>query len=108
SSETTAVARGRRTYQLNCATCHGIDRRGDAQRIYPSLVGVADRRTREAVGGIIAHGVGTMPAQPALSEQERNDLVAFLFGDTPTRGADDDAEREREREPLATPYAFGG
>ncbi len=105
SAETTAAARGRRTYQLNCATCHGIDRRGDAQRIFPSLVGVADRHTRDDVAGFIAHGKGTMPANPALSEQERQDLVAFLFGDAPAPAA---AVSDAERSPVDTPYAFGG
>lgn len=105
SSETTAVARGRRSYQLNCAACHGVDRKGDAQRVFPALVGVETRHSREAVDGFIAHGKGTMPAQPALGEQERRDIVAFLFGDTPDASA---AASQGERPAGDIPYAFGG
>lgn len=105
SSESTAVARGRRSYQLNCAACHGVDRRGDVQRVFPALTGVETRHSREAVDGFIARGKGTMPAQPALSEQERADIVAFLFGDRP---AATPAAAQGERPTADIPYAFGG
>lgn len=106
SRETTAAARGRRSYQLNCAACHGLDRRGDAQRVFPSLMGVERRHAREAVDGFIARGKGTMPAQPALSEAERADIVAFLFGDTPAPAAP--GAQTAEQPSADIPYAFGG
>lgn len=102
--DTTAVARGRRGYQLNCAACHGLDRTGDAQKVFPSLVGVETRHSREAVDDIIAKGKGTMPAQPALRDQERRDIIAFLFGDTLDEAASSGEERPRSD----VPYAFGG
>ena len=105
SRETTAVARGRRSYQLNCASCHGVDRDGDAQKVFPSLIGVETRHARDAVSEFIAKGKGTMPAQPALSDQERRDIVAFLFGDTPAPAT---ATAEGERPAAHIPYAFGG
>ncbi len=104
STESTSVARGRRTYRLNCAACHGLDRRGDAQGVFPSLVGVEARHSRETVDGIIANGKGTMPAQPALSAQERRDLVSFLFGDT----AEPSSTPAAERPSSDIPYGFGG
>ncbi|HVQ30424.1 MAG TPA: PQQ-binding-like beta-propeller repeat protein [Vicinamibacteria bacterium] len=81
--ESTDAARGRLTYQQNCVVCHGIDQKGDPQGQYPGLVGVAQKRSREEVDRIIAGGKGVMPSFGMLTARQREDLVAFLFGDAP-------------------------
>jgi quinoprotein glucose dehydrogenase len=102
--QTTAVARGRRTYQLNCMVCHGPDRQGDPSKTVPSLVGIGKRLSREAAEKTIAGGKGVMPAFAALSSGERAEIVAFLFGDRPPASAPPD---EDAPEP-SVPYTMTG
>jgi quinoprotein glucose dehydrogenase len=85
--ESTDFARGRRTYQLNCTACHGVDRNGDPARTYPSLVTLATKMPRAQADAIIAGGKGLMPAFAALSVQERRELLAFLYNDKPGAAA---------------------
>lgn len=103
TKETTQVARGRRQYQVNCVACHGLQRQGDPSRAIPTLVDIDKRQTREAVADVVAYGRGQMPPFSSLSEAVRNDIIAFLFNDTPKQGpaSADDALPE-------IPYVFGG
>ena len=48
-------------YQINCASCHGGDRRGTPGKV-PSLVDIGTRRTREELLTVIRQGTGQMPA----------------------------------------------
>lgn len=102
--ETGTVARGRRTYQMNCAACHGIDRNGDPAKVYPSLTTLAKRMPRADADRIIAGGKGLMPAFAALSAPERAELLAYLYGDRP------DPAKARDEEPMApgVPYTHTG
>lgn len=92
TKETGTVARGRRTYQLNCSVCHGINRAGDPARTYPSLIGIEKRLPRAEVDRIIHAGKGVMPAFPSLTGEERRELIAYLFNDRPreTEGTSDE------------------
>lgn len=104
TKETGSVARGRRTYQMNCAACHGIDRNGDPAKVYPSLVTLAKRMPRAGADRIIAGGKALMPAFAALSTQERAELLAYLYGDKP------DPAKAGTEEPMApgVPYTHTG
>src|SRR4029078_1179680 len=77
-----AARRGSETYQVNCMVCHGPEGKGDGKNI-PPLVEVKKRLPRAAVEKTIATGKGVMPAFPALTTQQRGDLVAMIFGDPP-------------------------
>jgi quinoprotein glucose dehydrogenase len=102
--QTSATARGKRTYQSNCMVCHGAELKGDRTRNVPSLADVRKRLTRDAVDKTVATGRGVMPAFPALSSDERGELISFLFGDKPTV-----ASRADPDEPEATvPYTTTG
>lgn len=90
--ESTDFARGRRTYQLNCTACHGVDRDGDPTRTFPSLVNLPKKMPREQADAIIAGGKALMPAFPALSSQERRELLAFLYNDKPSATASSGAD----------------
>jgi quinoprotein glucose dehydrogenase len=103
AKETTQVARGRRHYQINCAVCHGVERKGDATRVVPGLIDVDKRLTREATLDVIAYGRGQMPPFQSLSGDQRQEIVAYLFGDTPKPGAKAADEGLPE-----IPYSFGG
>jgi quinoprotein glucose dehydrogenase len=71
---------GYRMFQNKCAPCHGKDRQGAGSA--PSLVGIGQRKTPAEVQEILQNGRGGMPPFPSLSEQERDDILKFLFADT--------------------------
>jgi quinoprotein glucose dehydrogenase len=102
--ESTDFARGRRTYQLNCTACHGVDRNGDPARTYPSLVNLPRKMPREQADTIIAGGKALMPAFSALSAGERRELLAFLYNDKPS------ASRSPGGDPIVAdiPYTHTG
>ena len=88
TKETTDSARGRRTYQRNCAVCHGLDRKGDPQGQYPAIDEVGRTYARGELDRLIAGGKGMMPSFGMLSASERGELIAYLHGDTPQVLAD--------------------
>jgi quinoprotein glucose dehydrogenase len=65
-------------YQNACAGCHGADMRGSAT--VPSLIGVAQRHSREELRNIVAQGTGRMPGfSEALVGSAIDGLVNFLI-----------------------------
>jgi quinoprotein glucose dehydrogenase len=65
-------------YGSNCASCHGDDLKGSPE--IPSIVGIAERRTREQLAQVIRQGTGRMPAfSSVLDNTAVNDLVNFLI-----------------------------
>ena len=98
TKESSDFARGRRTYQLNCTACHGVDRNGDPAKVFPSLVNLPKKMPRTEAEKIIAGGKAVMPAFPALSAQERKELLAFLYNDKPVVSA---GPTEDPDEPIA-------
>ncbi|MFD2569342.1 PQQ-binding-like beta-propeller repeat protein [Spirosoma soli] len=72
---------GQRIYTQNCIGCHGPERKGNARSGYPSLVDINQRRDRPYVTQIVSNGKGMMPGFTALSAEDKQALVAFLFGD---------------------------
>ncbi len=101
--ESTDFARGRRTYQINCSVCHGIDRKGDAAKTVPSLATLSRRMPRADAEKIIAGGKAVMPAFPSLTAGERKELLSYLYNDKPTASSQED-------EPIAegVPYTHTG
>lgn len=70
---------GEKHYRINCAACHGMDRKGNPEGGFPSLHDVALRLPREVVMQFIFKGGGRMPAFDRLSEERREAIVDFLF-----------------------------
>jgi quinoprotein glucose dehydrogenase len=102
---------GERVYTLNCASCHGADRGGDAQGVFPSLQGVASRYNREEIAEIIGAGRGFMPSFGHLSDTHREALVSFLL-DPAEGGVGPSAapapESPQEASGAAVPYTHTG
>jgi len=64
-------------YKSQCASCHGDDMTGGT--VAPSLLGVAQRHSREELATIIRQGTGRMPGfAKMLDGGAINDLVNFL------------------------------
>jgi quinoprotein glucose dehydrogenase len=93
-----ALTPGHRVYATSCTSCHGPERKGNPASGFPSLVDIGNRRTRDYVATVIANGKGMMPAFSKLSGQERQALVAFLFGDEKQEAGPNDAKKAAVQE----------
>ena len=83
---------GQALYMANCASCHGINRRGNPASGFPSLFEPEKRFTRQHVSTIVTSGKGMMPAFRKFTDEEKKLLVAFLYNDKAT-------VREDKKEP---------
>ncbi len=72
---------GEKLYLANCATCHGPERKGNPASGYPSLLNVKKQFKREQVFTVIGTGKGMMTANKALTDDQKNLIVSFLYGD---------------------------
>lgn len=93
------VSPGQQVYAMHCSTCHGPERKGNAASGYPSLVNLNDRLERNHVLAVIAKGKGMMPGFQKLSENEKKNLVAYLYGDKQST-AEKPAERADKKEVM--------
>jgi quinoprotein glucose dehydrogenase len=76
-NEDMEMSAGRNLFQGNCATCHGLDRKG--QRPFPSLIHIGDKLTAQDIRERITNGKGQMPAFPNLSTEQLNAVIKYLF-----------------------------
>ncbi|MXV17069.1 outer membrane protein assembly factor BamB family protein [Hufsiella ginkgonis] len=81
NDELAGMTEGGRLYTTNCVTCHGAERKGNPGSGFPSLVNVADTRSRAEVMRLITAGKGMMPAFTKFKTKEKDAIVAFLFSD---------------------------
>jgi len=68
---------GLKTYQTQCALCHGDDRSGSPPA-FPSLIGVEDRITEKQVIDTIHGGKGRMPSFPNIQDRPLAALLNYL------------------------------
>lgn len=67
-------------YRLNCAGCHGIERKGNPPT-FPSLVNIKDKKSREDIVAQVKTGKGIMPPLTHLSDAEINAIVSYLYNE---------------------------
>lgn len=75
-------ATGGQLYAQNCGACHGADRQGNHDGSYPSLLGVGNRLSTDAIHQVLLKGRGMMPSFSHISESQRNAIVNFLMDKT--------------------------
>jgi quinoprotein glucose dehydrogenase len=109
----TPVSVGERGYMVQCAGCHGLDRRGDPAGGFPSLVDIGQTLAKDQVSGIVQQGGGRMPSFASLPPSTRQAIVDFLFGDeqAPTayaqgRGRGNGGSGQEQAN--SAPFAFTG
>lgn len=79
STVATPLHSGRTVYMTYCSGCHGADREGDAS-LYPSLIGLEQRKTKQQVIERIRQGGGKMPPFAAVIKgQQEENLAAYLL-----------------------------
>ncbi len=72
---------GQRVYQVSCAICHGQNFEGNPGSNFPPLKNLADSMTQEEALEIINTGKGFMPSFRHLSDEDKNMLMAYLYGE---------------------------
>jgi quinoprotein glucose dehydrogenase len=70
---------GAKTYQVNCAMCHGQNMEGKPAANYPSLINIQNKLKEKDILEIINTGRGFMPSYKHLSDKEKELLLAYLF-----------------------------
>ena len=78
ADEDQPASMGERIYALNCAACHGADRRGDPRGDLPELTGIEERMDEDQLRSVIRGGQGVMPGFSHLSEEEVDNLIRYL------------------------------
>ena len=98
------VQTGADIYKINCAMCHGNDKKGTTE--FPSLVNIGDRFSAPNIISILESGVGRMPAFQHLSESNRKAVTAFLLdlpsGMHPEMVSNSDKPETDERDDVPT------
>ena len=98
---------GQRTYQQQCAVCHGLDGTG-APPAFPSLVDVRKRLTDQKIVDVVRHGTGRMPGFPGIDETRLAALLDFMrtLGHSPATGKELASGPPGDYD--AEPYLFTG
>jgi len=73
-------ASGQQLYTQICASCHGIDRRGNAAQNVPSLLERAKKLTHDDIVRVLATGKGVMPSFGFLSDRQKGVLADQVLG----------------------------
>jgi quinoprotein glucose dehydrogenase len=104
----TPLPRGERDYLIHCAACHGLDRAGFPLAGFPSLLDVNQRRTPAEIAQITKTGMGRMPAFDRISDSQREAILAYVLGKSPSTTGRPDEDAPKAGAKKALPYAFGG
>ena len=86
-----AISAGERFYRVHCASCHGVDLKGDAGGGFPSLENLAEKGKLETAALMIENGGGRMPSFKRLREGQKKAILDFLAGDSEKTALDESA-----------------
>ncbi len=78
NNEFTSLSTGNILYLVNCAACHGQDRKGVGTE-FPNLVNIGKKRTINEIQNVLKTGAGRMPSFQRLPEEERLAIVHYLL-----------------------------
>jgi quinoprotein glucose dehydrogenase len=105
----TPLIGGERDYLVNCAACHGLDRKGNPLGGFPSLIDEGKRKTREEISQITKKGGGRMPAFDRIPEAQREAILNYVLDIAPLSAAGRVDEGPVAPSTSKTPpYAFAG
>lgn len=100
------LTQGQQVYVTNCASCHGVKRKGNKARGLPALVDMGKFK-RGHVLRIVTGGKGMMPAFKSISDKDQKSLIAFLYGDKEVK-KQDKKEPGGDQESLKPEYNISG
>ncbi|CAD5279231.1 Quinoprotein glucose dehydrogenase [Imperialibacter sp. EC-SDR9] len=99
------VLSGEQLFSLNCAACHGKDKKGNGTD-FPDISNVKNQYNSTQLLNILGGGIGRMPSFQHLAERDRKTIVSYLLEETKTQG-DGTADERSEPQPSLTQNAFG-
>jgi quinoprotein glucose dehydrogenase len=112
NADGTPLEPGKKDYLLNCAACHGLDRKGNPAGGFPTLIDIDKRKTREQIEQVTRIGGGRMPAFDKLSDASRKAILDYVLGVTPPPAATGRTDEGPAPAPAPgakdPPYAFAG
>lgn len=73
------LSAGQQIYNSSCSGCHGKDGKGNIASGYPDLSNIAQNRSAQYVHQVITNGKGMMPAFSAVSKEDQQRVVDYLF-----------------------------
>ena len=93
----TALTEGAVLFNTNCASCHAIDPKVEANanaQAYPNLGNVGKRLSRAEIAAILETGRGRMPSFQHISQEKRAAIVNFLLDtESPAKTDPDDVHK---------------
>ena len=75
------MGKGEKVYTTYCVSCHGTDRKGNTKSGYPSLVALNPKKEKSYVTQLISNGKGMMPGFGFISNEDKQALITFLYGE---------------------------
>ena len=78
NKELASLSHGNAMYEINCAACHGADRKGSGTQ-FPDLTRIQANFNKAQVAQIIKTGSGRMPSFQHLPQDDREAIVDYLF-----------------------------
>ena len=106
------LSMGERGYMIQCAGCHGMDRRGDPEGGFPSLLNIGQSLSKEQISQFLEQGGGRMPSFASLPSGTRDSIIDFLLGDEKPAAAYTQGGGRGRADGQAgadsAPYAFAG
>ncbi|MEO8109443.1 MAG: PQQ-binding-like beta-propeller repeat protein [Ginsengibacter sp.] len=78
NKELASMSVGNALYVINCAACHGEDRRGSGTQ-FPNLIDIGKKRNAAEIHAILKTGSGRMPSFQRLADDERTAIVNYLL-----------------------------
>lgn len=73
----TRMTQANALYLVNCASCHGKDRKGSGPEL-PGLINVEKKRSLDDIQNLLKTGSGRMPSFQHLSDRDRNLIISFI------------------------------
>ncbi len=115
----TALTEGAVLFNTNCAACHALDPKAQAnakEQAYPNLGNVGKRLSRQQIAALLETGRGRMPSFQHISKEKRATLIDFLLDtEAPASTNADDIHKVRLAEaeegklfPHRPPYINNG
>ncbi len=104
----TPLVPGEQDYLINCAACHGLDRKGNVAAGFPELLDVAKRKTRAEIELITRQGGGRMPPFTSMPEAKRTAILNYVLNEAPTANRQEAGLPATNSDAAPPSYAFAG
>ncbi|MEO6317065.1 MAG: PQQ-binding-like beta-propeller repeat protein [Chitinophagaceae bacterium] len=78
NKEIASLSAGNGLYIKNCASCHGMDRKGSGD-VFPDLTHIGGKRSATDIINLMKTGIGRMPSFQHLPDGDKQSIAQFLL-----------------------------